>query len=114
MVLGPETIWSSVDGDRNAFDVAFTDRSRTVKARVFIDDHGAPTNFRTTDRFFDAPDGRRVQTEWNTPIEGWQLSNGRHLPTRGRAVWMLPSGPFAYGDFRFDPERIEFNVAARS
>jgi hypothetical protein len=114
LILGPETTWSSVDGDRNAFDVAFTDRFRTVRARVFIDDHGAPTNFSTKDRFFDAPDGRRVQTEWNTPIEGWQLSNGRHLPTRGRAVWMLPSGPFAYGDFRFDPERIEFNVAAGS
>ena len=110
LVLGPETAWSAVEGDPNAFDVAFTDGGRTVRARVFIDDRGAPTNFRTTDRFFDYPDGRRARTEWNTPIEGWQLVSGRRLPTRGQAVWMLPGGPFAYGDFPFDAGKIEFNV----
>ncbi|HEX7670073.1 MAG TPA: DUF6544 family protein, partial [Polyangiaceae bacterium] len=108
LILGPETIWTAVTG--NAFDVTFTDRGHSVRARVFIDERGAPTNFSTTDRFFDAPDGRRVRTEWNTPIEGWQTANGRRLPTRGQAVWMLPAGPLPYGDFRFDPARIFFNV----
>ena len=31
-------------------------------------------------------------------------------PTSGRAVWNLPSGPFAYAEIRFDPDAIEFNV----
>jgi hypothetical protein len=107
LILGPETTWSAVD--EKSFDVAFTDFGRTVHARVFLDDRGAPTNFVTTDRYFDMPDGKRVKTEWNTPIEGWQTAAGRSLPTRAKAVWMLPSGPFVYADFAFDAARIVFN-----
>jgi hypothetical protein len=108
LILGPETSWTEVD--RDSFDVALTDAGTTVKARVVLDARGAPLSFSTTDRFFDAPDGRKVRTEWRTPIAGWQEAFGRMLPTSATAVWQLPSGPFAYAEFAFEPGRIAFNV----
>ncbi len=108
LLLGPETTWSAVDA--RTFDVQLTDGPTSVKARVWLDERGAPVTFSTRDRFFDAPGGKRVRTEWRTPIEGWQKVGARQLPTRAHAVWMLPTGPFAYADFTFDPTRIAFNV----
>jgi hypothetical protein len=104
LLLGPETTWAEVDA--SSFDVTLTDTAMTVKARVVLDARGAPTNFITTDRFFDAAHGRRVRTEWQTPVDGWQEAAGRMLPTRARAVWQLPTGEFPYADFCFDPARI--------
>lgn len=109
LLLGAETTWQGVDA--NTFDVTLRDGKLSVKARVWLDERGAPVNFSTTDRFFDAPDGRRVRTEWQTPIHGWQEARGRKLPTSAEAVWQLPTGPFSYADFRFDASRIAFNVA---
>ncbi len=82
-----------------------------VTARVWIDEQGAPSDFSTTDRFFDQPDGKRVRTEWRTPIAGWQEVDGRKLPTHAEAVWQLPTGPFSYADFSVDPSLVTFNVA---
>ncbi len=108
LLLGPETSWQEVDG--NSFDVTLRDGTLSVKARVWLDQRGAPVDFSTTDRFFDRADGQRVQTEWRTPISGWQEVGGRRLPTRAEAVWQLPTGPFAYANFRIDPTQIAFNV----
>ncbi len=108
LLLGPETSWQAVDG--NCFDVTLRDGDLSVKARVWLDERGAPMDFSTTDRFFDRADGQRVQTEWRTPISGWQDVGGRRLPTSAEAVWQLPGGPFAYADFRIDPTQIAFNV----
>jgi len=107
LLLGPETTWTAVDAA--TFDVALTDGPLVVKGRVSLDARGGPRAFSTTDRFFEMPDGRRVRTEWRTPIYGWQDVGGRKLPTRAQAVWVLPSGPFAYADFTFEPTRITFN-----
>jgi uncharacterized protein DUF6544 len=109
LLLGPETTWSALGA--NAFEVTLSDGSLRVSARVWLDERGAPTDFSTTDRFFDTKDGKRVRTEWRTPVSGWQLAGRRHLPTRAQAVWQLPNGPFAYADFSMDPDRIAFNVA---
>lgn len=108
LLLGPETSWQAVD-DRT-FDVTLSDGPLRVKARVWLDEHGAPLDFSTTDRFFDQPDGKRVRTEWRTPVSGWQDVNGRKLPTRAQAVWQLKTGPFSYADFSVDPSLIAFNV----
>lgn len=108
LLLGPETSWKKVD--ERSFDVTLTDGELSVTARVWLDEHGAPTDFSTTDRFFDAPDGKRVRTEWRTPISGWQEVGGRKLPTRARAVWQLPTGEFPYADFSIDPAQVAFNV----
>lgn len=111
MLLGPETRWTAADED--SFDVALTDRGRTVVARVVVDKEGAPRDFLTTDRFVkdpDRPGSAMIRARWRTPVEGWQLTGGRPLPTRAQAVWELPAGPFAYADFRIDPETAAFNL----
>jgi hypothetical protein len=109
LLLGPETTWQEVDAQ--SFDVTLTDGPLRVTARVWVDKRGAASDFSTTDRFFDQPDGKRVRTEWRTPIRGWQDVAGRKLPTHAEAVWQLPSGPFSYADFSVDPNLIAFNVA---
>ena len=48
MLLRPTVSFTDVD-DRS-FDVALVDHGQTVTARVFLDDHGYPINFSTTDR----------------------------------------------------------------
>ena len=111
MLLVPEVSWSAVDDA--AFDVSFTHGGTTVRARVALDERGAPRDFETTDRFTNDPfDPRRplVRARWTTPVEGYRLVDGRALPARGRAVWHLPQGELAYADFAFDAEGIAFNV----
>ena len=111
MLLGPETAWTGAGTD--AFDVAFTDRGRTVRARVTVDDRGAPTDFSTTDRFrydADRPEAHWNRDRWSTPVEGWRLVAGRPVFTRGRAVWHTPEGPFVYAEFRPRVESLAFDV----
>jgi hypothetical protein len=111
MLLVPEVHWSEVD--ESSFDVTLTDHGRAVSARVFLDERGAPTNFETTDRFYSDPkDPAKVtRCKWTTPIEGWQEIGGRHLPTRGQAVWHPPEGELAYADFAFEAATLRWNCA---
>ncbi|HEY6079277.1 MAG TPA: DUF6544 family protein [Polyangiaceae bacterium] len=108
LLLGPEVSWREVDA--GCFDVTLCDGALSVSARVWLDEQGAPRDFSTTDRFFDTPDGKRVRTEWRTPVSGFQDANGRKLPRHAQAVWQLPDGPFAYADFSVDPTQVSFNV----
>lgn len=111
ILLGPETTWTPVD-DRS-FDVALTDAGRTVKARVFLDERGAPVDFETTDRFGQDPadpERRFVRARWTTPIEAWGEVDGRPLPTSGSAVWHFPGGDFAYAKMAVAPGTLAFNV----
>ena len=111
MLLVPNVRWSEVDG--RSFDVSLTDHGRTVQARVFLDEQGAPVNFETTDRFYsDSKDPAKVtRCRWTTPMEGFQEVGGRRLPMRGRAVWHPPEGELAYAEFTLDPATLGFNVA---
>jgi len=111
MLLVPEVSWSEVDA--RSFDVALTDHGRTVKARVFVDERGAPIDFETTDRFYaDAKDASKVtRCRWTTPMDGFQDVGNRRLPTRGKAVWHPSEGEFAYADFALDRATVAFNVA---
>jgi len=111
MLLVPEVRWSAVDA--RSFDVALTDHGRTVTARVFVDERGAPIDFETTDRFYaDANDASKVtRCRWTTPIDGFQQVGDRLLPTRGQAIWHPPEGDLAYADFTLDPAAVAFNVA---
>jgi len=108
MLLGPQTTWTPVDG--GAFDVAFMDRARTVRARVFVDERGAVTDFSTMDRYASDPAApeEMVQARWSTPVRGWTTHEGRPIPTGCDAVWHFPSGDFTYG--RFDLSEIELDV----
>lgn len=111
MLLGPETRWSKVGAD--AFEVAFTDCGRTVKACVTVDDRGAPRGFSTMDRFrydADRPGARWAHERWSTPVAGWQMVGSRPVYTRGSAIWHLPQGHFVYAEFRPRLETLAFNV----
>jgi hypothetical protein len=115
MLLVPEVRWSEVD--TSSFDVSIADRGRAVRARVFVDERGAPVNFETTDRFYSDPKDATevIRCRWTTPIAGWQDVGDRRLPTSGLAVWHPPNeDELAYADFRFFPETLAFNVAPGS
>lgn len=112
MLLAPEVAWAAVD-DRS-FELSLDHRGVSVRAKVFLDERGAPLDFETTDRFANDPftPGRPlVRARWSTPVEGFQRVGGRAIPTSGRAVWHLTKGDFPYAEFRFDPGEIAFNVA---
>ncbi len=113
MLLGPSTRWQAVSD--HAFDVALTDGDRTVRARVFLDDRGAPIDFETTDRFGTDPADPKgmVRARWTTPIRGWHLDADRPVQTGGQAIWHFVSGVFAYADFELQPEDVELNVQPR-
>ena len=109
MLLGPSTSWHHVDD--GSFDVHMTDAGRTVTARVFVDVRGAPYDFSTTDRYADLPGGL-VRAEWRTPVQGWEVVDGRALPRRISAVWQLPQGPLPYLEGTLTD--LEHNVAPMS
>jgi len=107
MLLRPTVSFTDVD-DRS-FDVTLADHGQTVTARVFVDDHGHPINFSTTDRYADLPGGL-VRAEWTTPIDGWKPDADRLVFTRGRAIWQLPDGPLDYLEFRMSPGAVRYNL----
>ncbi len=109
MLLGPHTTWMATTTD-DAFDIALNAAGRCVRARVFLDADGAPHDFSTEDRWAALPEGL-VRTRWTTPISGWQMVDGRRLPTRGAAVWHLPDREFRYAEIDVAPGTITFNVA---
>lgn len=112
MLLGSHASFEGVDD--NSFDVAVTDDAVTVKARVFLDERGAPVNFETTDRFVQDPYDPKhpwVRAKWTTPISGWQQEGDRMVPTSGEAVWHLPQGEFSYARMAFDPTTLVVNAA---
>lgn len=110
MLFVPNISFSRVDAD--SFDVSLTDYGRTVSARVFVDENGAPKDFSTTDRFCSDPNrpSRLTRARWSTPMDGFELVDGRRRPAGGKAVWHLPQGPFDYADFRLIPGTLVFNV----
>jgi len=110
MLLGASTTWSSVD--RDSFDVSFTDSGIRVTGRVFVDDRGAPRDFSTSDRRAALREGL-VRAEWTTPVERWDVDDGRPLPRSAAAIWHLPDGAFTYVEGGFVPGTVEYNVAPR-
>ena len=109
LLLVPATTWSAANDE--SFDISFSDRGRTVRARIFVDERGAPRDFSTEDRFAALPDGLR-RTRWSTPVQGWRRVNGRPHPAHGMAVWHFPDGPFPYIEFRFNEDSVvAYNIA---
>ena len=111
MLLTRHTRFVAVD-DRT-FDVALTDRGRTVTGRVHLDARGAPRDFSTHDRYVQEggdTGGPFVKAEWRTPVDGWINIHGRSVPTTAAAVWMLSSGPLTYAEMALKHETLEYNV----
>ena len=95
MLLHPRTTWQASGED--SFRVTIVDAGRTVSAEVFLDDDSRPCDFRTEDRYADLPGGL-LRAPWSTPVSGWTVVDGRPRPTRGSAVWHLPTGEYRYGE----------------
>jgi hypothetical protein len=111
MLLDARTTWTGVDD--LTFDVSTVDRGTTVKARVFVDERGAMTDFSTTDRFGEEPANRNagmVRAEWTTPVDGWDVRGIRPRPLGGRAIWHFPTGDFCYAETSTAHMQIAFNV----
>lgn len=106
-LLVPSVTWSEVD--EHSFDLTLKDRARSVTARVFLDDRGAPQDFSTTDRYADLPGGL-VRARWTTPISDWTEIDGRPVPSSASAIWHLPEGPMPYFEGRFDPASFDVDV----
>ena len=104
MLLAPDVRFTPVDA--GSFDLALTNRGTTVTARVFVDERGAVRDFSTTDRFHG-----RTRTRWTTPVDAWELIDGRPTPKGGGAVWHFPDGDFKYAELEIVPGAITFNVA---
>jgi hypothetical protein len=107
MLLGPDTSWTGVDD--GSFDVSLTDRGTTVKARVFVDRRGAPTDFGTTDRFIALRGRPPVRARWTASVE-FGVVNGSPVAVRGQAVWHLPEGDKPYAEFTLVPRSLAFNI----
>jgi hypothetical protein len=103
--LGENITWQAID-DHSA-QVTFTDHGRSVSARLFFDDAGRPTDF-VTQRYRKI-DGDFSLDTWSTPFTKYATHAGLNLPTRGQAVWKLPSGDLPYADIEIT--ELEYNQA---
>jgi hypothetical protein len=110
-LLQPAVTWAEVDND--TFDVTLADAGRSVTARVFLNERGAPVDFSTTDRFAALPGGLQ-RAEWRTPVSGWTNIDGRSWPGSVAAVWHLPDGEFPNVEGGFDPASVVFNAPPSS
>ena len=104
--LGKNISWEDID-ERSA-QVTFSDRGKSVSARMFFDGAGRLTNF-TAMRYREI-DGAFSLDPWSTPITSYGVFAGLNLPVRGQAVWNLPSGDLPYADLEITD--IEYNSAA--
>jgi hypothetical protein len=108
MLLNSATTWTATSTD-DTFDVAVTDAGHRVQARVTLDADGRPRRFSTTDRWAALPEGL-VRAQWLTPVIGWQVADGRPVPTGGDAIWQLPDRPFHYAHIDIPTDGIDYNI----
>ena len=106
MLLSPAASWTAVDD--NSFDLAYSDGNQTVRARVFLDEQGAPVDFHA-DRYATLPAGIELMP-WRTPVGGWQVLGNRPFPGDFSAVYDLADGPYSYIEGRFQPGSLAYNV----
>ena len=110
MLLSDQAHFAHVD--ERTFDLSFTDRGTTVRARVFVDERGAAVDFETTNRFIHNPEEARhplVRCRWSTPIGCYVKRGDRIVSARGKATWHLPEGDFTYADFELVDGSLVFD-----
>lgn len=102
--LGDNITFTPVD-DGSA-QVTLTDQGKSVTATLYVDAEGKMTDF-VAERYFEAGD---AYYPWSTPISAYGEFNGLRLPSRGKGVWKLPDGDFAYIDLFIS--ELEYNIRA--
>lgn len=82
-----------------------------MTGHVLLDARGLPVDFRTTDRFYDSPDGP-IRREWRTPVASWDRTGPQPFPGPARATWLLPE-PFPYAEGQFLADTFRRDVVPR-
>jgi hypothetical protein len=110
-LLAPSTLidsritWEPLDA--LSVRAAFTYHGITIHAVLRFDETGDLVDFESDDRY-QTTDGRAyAKYPWRTPVRDYRAVDGRRIWTQGEAIWMMPSGPFTYGEFRL--QSIEYN-----
>jgi hypothetical protein len=85
----------------------FTNAGHTVSAELTFDAAGDLVGFVSNDRSAIGASGAR-RMPWSTPISDYRLVEGIRVGAHGEAVWVEPTGPWAYG--RFQLTRLARNV----
>jgi hypothetical protein len=88
-LAGGNIRWMAIDDSAVA---TITDRGISVTGTFFFDEQGRPVNFKAL-RY--NTDTRRLET-WETPITEYGVFDGLNLPAKGKGVWKLDGGDFAY------------------
>lgn len=104
----PRPAWQPVD-DRHA-GVVFTQGPHRVSATLEFNDAGELLNFISDDRGALQKDGSLRLLRWSTPIREYREFEGRHVATRGEAIYDYPEGAFVYG--RFVLKQVRFDIQA--
>lgn len=108
-LIDPNIAWEEIDAQ--TVRATFANAGNTVSAVVTFDGSGALVNFISDDRYRTS-DGRTYEKlRWSTPMSDWREFDGRRLPAKGRAIWTLPKGEFAYGQFEI--LEVQYNVTGR-
>lgn len=92
--LGDNLSWRAVSD--HAADVSLHDGGRTVTGRLYIDTAGRLLSFEAQ-RYAENKGEFSLQM-WATPMTEYGHRAGLNLPTRGFAVWHLPTGDLCYAD----------------
>jgi hypothetical protein len=106
-LVDPRLTWEP-GGDTSCI-VTFANGPHRVAATLTFNERDELVDFRSDDRPASQGDGTFVAAPWSTPIEGYRDLDGRHLPTRGSAVYSYPDGDFTYG--RFEISSIAYDCA---
>lgn len=101
--LGENITWQAVDD--HAADVTFTDRGKSVSARMFFDDLGRMLTF-IAQRYREDRGHYSLDT-WSAPMTEYGHRAGLKLPIQGMGVWNLESGDLAY--IKLEINEVEYN-----
>lgn len=104
--LIPAIRWEAVDNSRAR--ATLTNGTRNVSAEFEFDDVGRLVTMRA-DRYMSNDKSFSLE-KWSTPILEYGEMNGLRIPTRGKGVWSLKDGDFAYihleiTEVQYDPTK---------
>lgn len=116
MLLDTRVHWQAVtrDPDRGGVEIVaarFTNRGRTVSARLFIDANGHLIDFDSDDRSAAAADGSGARPlRWSTPLRAPRRFGQVWLMSAGEGRWHEGGGSWAYIELAI--EDVAYDVAA--
>jgi len=105
-LIDPNIAWEEIDA--RTVRATFTNAGNTVSAVVTFDDSGALVNFVSDDRARTIDGKTYERLRWSTPVSDWREFDGRKLPAKGKALWTLSKGEFAYAEIEILD--VQYNV----